>query len=311
MRRSARHWLAFQVWRIKFAVNKRLGPVAAWLLQTLRRTDRRRAAEIGAYFARGIGPWTPEQKTGRANLAAAFPEKSRTEITAILRGVWDNLGRVAAEFPHIDRMRTRQAGETDGYDITYDDLTAQRFETLRGSERPILIFAAHLANWELPALVAAQHGLETTVLYRPPNIGAIKDAILDIRARSMGNLMPTSFDAPLRLANILANGGRVAMLVDQHFGHGIDVNFFGRRCKVNPLIAKLARQFDCPVHGVRIVRLADRGRFLAELTDPIIEHRAADGRLDIGGTMQEITARVEAWIREYPDQWLWLHRRWR
>jgi KDO2-lipid IV(A) lauroyltransferase len=100
------------------------------------------------------------------------------------------------------------------------------------------------------------------------------------------------------------------MLVDQYYVRGVEVTFFGRRTMANPLLARLAQHFDCPIHGTRIVRLPGN-RFRAELTDEIKPARDADGKIDIAATTQIITNVVEGWIREHPEQWLWLHRRWR
>jgi len=88
------------------------------------------------------------------------------------------------------------------------------------------------------------------------------------------------------------------------------VIFFGRRCKANPLLARLAHHFDCPIHGVRVIRLGGR-RFRGELTEALNVPRDPDGRVNIERTMQVITSVVEQWVREHPEQWLWLHRRWR
>jgi KDO2-lipid IV(A) lauroyltransferase len=76
-------------------------------------------------------------------------------------------------------------------------------------------------------------------------------------------------------------------------------------------LAQLARHFDCPIHGSRVVRLADRNKFWGEITDPITPVRDAEGKIDIAGTTQAIADVVESWVREHPDQWLWQHRRWR
>ena len=161
--------------------------------------------------------------------------------------VWDNLGRVAAEFAHIDRLVILEPGEPGIGDILYTQETYDRFHRLRRDGKPALIFAAHLANWELPALVATRYGLDTTVLYRRPNIGAVSDAVIDIRHGSMGSLVPTGLDAPLKLLRVLEGNGHVAMLVDQHYVNGVDVTFFGRPCKANPFIARLARHVECPI----------------------------------------------------------------
>jgi Kdo2-lipid IVA lauroyltransferase/acyltransferase len=287
-----------------------MGWLTLAILRTIRLTDRRRTADFWAWFMRRLGPWLREHRIGRANLIAAFPDKPAAEIEQILAGVWDNLGRYGVEFAQIDRLTNADpSGPED--DIAADEVTSERFYRLRQDGKPALIFASHLANWELPALVAARHGLDTAVLFRRPNIGAVSDAVLKIRAGCMGTLVATGLDAPVRLLRMLEADRHVAMFVDQHFVKGVDVTFFGRRCKANPLIAQLARHVECPIHGTRIVRREDRNRFFIELTQAIDPARDAQGRIDIQGTMQVITTVIEGWVREHPEQWLWLHRRWR
>jgi KDO2-lipid IV(A) lauroyltransferase len=292
-----------------------LGAGAGWLtlaiLRGMRLTNRRRSADFWAGFMRRLGPRLPEHRIGRANLAAAFPDKPPAEIEQILAGVWDNLGRYAVEFAQIDLLTNADPSRPDD-DVVADAATSERFHRLRHDGKPALIFAAHLANWELPALVAARHGLDTAVLFRPPNIRAVSDAVLKIRAGAMGTLVATGLDAPVKLLRVLEAGGHVAMLADQHFVKGVEVMFFGRPAKANPLIAQLARHVECPIHGVRIVRRGDdRNRFMIEMTEAVAPARDPQGRVDIQGTMQAITAVIEGWVREHPEQWLWLHRRWR
>jgi len=292
-----------------------LDPVMGFLtlaiLRAIRLTDRRRTADFWGAFMRKVGPWLPEHRVGRANLIAAFPDKPAAEIEQILTGVWDNLGRYAVEFAQIERLTNADPSLPDD-DIVADPATSALFHELRHDGKPALIFASHLANWELPALVAARHGLDTAVLFRPPNIRAVSDAVLKIRAGAMGTLVATGLDAPVKLLRLLEANRHVAMLADQHYVKGVDVTFFGRRCKANPLIAQLARHVECPIHGTRIVRRADdKSRFAIEMTPAIVPARDAQGMIDIAGTMQVITTVIEGWVREHPEQWLWLHRRWR
>lgn len=304
--------------RLVRAVTRRLasisGLAAGWLavglLKAIRLMPRRTVADFTGLTMRKLGPLLREQRIGRANLAAAFPEKPADEIERILAGVWDNLGRCAAEFAHIDRLTNADPSlPTD--DIVADPATSALFHRLRLDGRPALIFAAHLGNWELPALVAGRHDLDTAVLYRRPNIKPISDAIVSIRANVMGTLVPTGLDAPVKLLRFLEANRHVATLVDQYFVKGVEVTFFGRPCKVNPLIAQLARHVDCPIHGTRIIRREDRNRFLIQMTDAIEPKRDAEGLVDIKGTMQVIMTVIEEWVREHPEQWLWLHRMWR
>ncbi len=287
-----------------------VGALVVGLLRATRYFDAEKTANLFARITRRVGPYLPEHRIGRANLTAAFSEKSADEIETILMGVWENLGRVGAEFAHLDHVWDFDLDHPDRGRIELAPGTKELFEKLRDDGKGALIFASHLANWELPALAAPAYGMESAVLFRPPNIAAADRAIQKMRAVNMGTIIATTADAPLRLAHALEDGVHVGMLVDQHFGRGVDVMFFERKAKANPLLARLARQIDAPIHGVRIIRLPGY-RFRAELSDEIVPPRDASGKVDVQATMQAITSVIEGWVREHPEQWLWLHRRWR
>ena len=296
---------------LKRARDAIIGAVAIGAIKVLRMVDPDRMADIAGWVTRTVGPLLPEHKLARAQLTAAFPEKSPAEIDTILRGVWDNLGRMGAEFAHLDRLWDFDVEYPERHgrvEVPKSDL--DRFVQLRMDGKPALIFTAHLANWELPAICAVTNKLDSAVLYRRPNITVIDRWVRETRAASMGDLIATGLDAPVKLADALRRGTHVGMLVDQYYVKGAEVTFFGRRTRANPLIARLAQHFNCPIHGTRIVRLPDH-RFRAELTEEIAPVRDADGKIDIAGTMQVIISVIEGWIREHPEQWLWLHRRWR
>jgi len=287
-----------------------VGALTVGMLRATRYFDPIKTANLFGRILRLVGPMTREQEIGRANLTAAFPEKSPDEIETILAGVWDNLGRLGAEFAHIDHIWEHDPAHPGDSRIEIQTRTHELFAQLRLDGKPALIFASHLGNWELPALAAVAHGLDAATLYRRPNIASANRIIEEMRAVKMGTLIPAGRDAPLRLADALQNGQHVAMLVDQYFTNGVDVTFFGRKTKANPTLARLLRQIECPVHGVRIIRLPGN-RFRAELSEEVQPVRDAAGKIDVQGTMQSVTSVIEGWIREYPDQWLWLHRRWR
>jgi KDO2-lipid IV(A) lauroyltransferase len=287
-----------------------IGALTVGMLRTTRYFDPLKTANLFARIARTVGPRLREQRIARANLTAAFPEKSPEEIETILAGVWDNLGRIGAEFAHLDKIWDYVEAHPETSRIELSDRTHELFYQLRLDGKPALIFASHLANWEMPALAAVAHGLDTAILYRRPNIASADRIIQEMRQVKMGTLIAAGRDAPLRLAEALRSGQHVAMLVDQYLTGGVEVTFFGRKTRGNPMLARLLRQVECPVHGVRIIRLPGN-RFRAELSEEVKPVRDANGQIDIQGTTQAVTSVVEGWIREYPEQWLWLHRRWR
>jgi KDO2-lipid IV(A) lauroyltransferase len=285
-----------------------LGRLVKWLIQLLRRADPDRASDFCGAVARRIGPYLPTHRIGQANLRAAFPDKDAAWIEAALRDAWENLGRVAGEYVHMARIWDFDPGHPDAGRIQTDSVPL--FEKLRLDGQPALCFTAHLANWELPAIAAAAHGLPSAVVYRMPNNKAVAREIVRIRAPLMGRMIRTRAQAALEMAAALDAGEHLGMVVDQHFSRGVDVVFFGRRCKANPSVARLARRFDCPVVGARVVRLPDH-RFRIEGFGPYDLPRGNDGQIDVVAATQMITTIIEGWVRENPGQYLWFHRRWR
>jgi KDO2-lipid IV(A) lauroyltransferase len=288
-----------------------VGALTVGLLRTTRYFDPLKTANLFGRATRFIGRRLREDQIGRANLTAAFPEKPAEEIETILAGVWDNLGRVGAEFAHLDHIWDYDPNHPEKPSrIEFSPRTKELFDQLRDDGKPALFFASHLGSWELPALGAVAHGLDAAILFRRPNIQSADRAIERIRAVKMGTLIPAGREAPLKLAQALQDGKHVAMLVDQYLTNGVEVTFFGRKTTANPMLARLRRQVECPIHGTRIIRLPNN-RFRAELSEEVKPAFDASGQIDVRGTMQAITDVVEDWVREYPEQWLWLHRRWR
>ena len=288
-----------------------VGALTIGMLRTTRYFNPIKTANLFGRVTRLIGPRLREQRIGRENLTAAFPEKSPEEIETILAGVWDNLGRMGAEFAHLDHIWDYDIAHPERPSrVEFSARSKELFDQLRDDGKPALFFACHLGSWELPALAAVAHGLDAAILYRRLNIEAADRAIERIRSVNMGTLIPAGRNAPLKLAEALQKGQHVAMLVDQYLTNGVEVTFFGRKTTANPMLARLRRQVECPIHGTRIIRLPNN-RFRAELSEEVKPVRDASGQIDIQGTTQAITSVVEGWIREYPDQWLWLHRRWR
>ena len=267
-----------------------------------------RSTAVGATLLRKVGPLLPAHRTALANLRAAFPEMPEAERQDIAMAAWDNLGRTGAEYAHLDTLFDYDPAAAGPLRTEVEGI--EHFFALRDDGRPGLIFSAHLANWELPAICAARFGLEATAVFRPPNNVAAARLVQEVRRSTMGGLAASGPGAAFRMQGVVERGGHLGQLIDQHFTRGVVVEFFGRPCLANPLLAKLARHYDCPVHGVRVVRLPE-GRFRLQLTPALDMPRGADGQIDVAGATQAMTTVVESWVREHPGQWLWMHRRWR
>src|SRR5438477_9024610 len=141
-----------------------VGALTIGMLRTTRYFDPIKTANLFGRIARSVGPMMREQRIGRANLTAAFPEKSPAEIETILVGVWDNLGRVGAEFAHLDHIWEHDPARPEDTRIEIGMGSYELSTQLRLDGKPALIFARHLAKWELRALAAVAHGLNTAIL---------------------------------------------------------------------------------------------------------------------------------------------------
>lgn len=256
---------------------------------------------------RYIGPKTKRHTLMLTNLRNAFPEKSEAEIEAIALGSWGHMGRLAAEYVFLDRLFDFDPDKPGEGRIEVSGIPL--FLDLRDNPRPFIVFSAHTGNFELLPVAGAAFGLYVSVLFRPPNNPYIGEKVFEFRAKRMGKLVPSHAGSSFALARQLEAGGGVGVLVDQKFKKGVSTKFFGRDVKTNPLLAKLARQFDCDVYPARCIRLPGN-RFRLEIEPRVDLPRNAAGQLDVTATAQLLNNKVEAWVREYPEQWLWYHDRW-
>lgn len=258
-------------------------------------------------FARYIGPKFWRHKLMMTNLRNAFPEKGEAELQEIAVASWGHMGRLAAEYVFLDRLFDFDPEQAEPGRVEVSGTPI--FLDLRDNPRPFIVFTAHTGNFELLPVAGKAFGLEVMVLFRPPNNPYIADKVFSFRSARMGQLVPSHAGSSFSLARRLDAGGGVGVLVDQKFRKGLSTNFFGRPVKTNPLLAKLVRQFDADVYPARCIRLPNN-RFRLEIEPRIELPRDERGNLDIQGTSQVLNDKVESWVREYPEQWLWYHDRW-
>jgi Kdo2-lipid IVA lauroyltransferase/acyltransferase len=263
-----------------------------------------RASAIGAWIGRTLIAPTRASKRARANLRLAFPGIKDAEIDSIVRGMWDNLGRVAAEYPYLGKMHS--LGPDSRIVVTGQENAVAALARGKG----ILLFSGHLANWEILALPARDHGLEGAAVVRPANNPYVNRWLERARiAHGMSELISKGQQGTLRAFRILRNGGTLALLIDQRASEGILVPFFGHDAQTTPLPAILALRLGATLLPVSAERLRD-SYFRIHLHPPMNPKITGDEDADVVALTTAMTAFVEARVREHPEQWLWIHRRW-
>lgn len=264
---------------------------------------------LASFVARLAAKRVRETGLARRNLALAFPEKSEAEREAILAGVWDNLTRTMAELPILRELALRDPTDPrKGLSDRVEFVGGEHAEAVVASGKVSVAFTAHLGNWEVLPCAIASLGIRLATLYRVPRNTHVTETLARWRG-DIVELVPSGPGAALRIARELKAGVHFCMMSDQRMPGGPVVPFFGRPAPSNPIVARMARQFDAPILGVRCIRLPG-SRFRVELSPPVDVPRDAEGKVDVDGATARINAVIEGWVREHPEQWLWLHDRW-
>jgi len=266
------------------------------------------ASTLGAAVARTIGPHLGVSRRARHNLARVFPEMSREQIETTVREMWDNLGRVVAELPHLPRIKVF-AGETSPGASRVEIVGLEHVDAARAAGRRILFFTAHFGNWEIGPLAMMRHGLPLHIVYRQSNNPWADRLFLNGRRGVVASLIPKGAEGARQIITALQKGGSAGMLVDQKMNDGIKVPFMGRDAMTAPALAQLALKFDCAVIPSVVERLGG-ARYRLTFEPPLPLPHSGNRHADILALMTEVNRRMEAWIRKRPGQWLWLHRRW-
>jgi len=195
--------LAFVSWPFRKIIEYVLLGIVLGLIGILRLLGPDRAANFTGKTARLLAPLVPANRVARANLKAAFPEKSEAEIETLLGNVTENLGRVAGEFALLESIWDYDAVRERGNRIEIPKDTIERFIKLRDDGKPAILFTGHLGNWELAGVAAAAQGLDTAVVYRPPNSPAFARIIERIRSKTMAELIPSRKQSIFSMVGVL------------------------------------------------------------------------------------------------------------
>jgi KDO2-lipid IV(A) lauroyltransferase len=236
-------------------------------------------------------------KTAKKNLNMVFPEITKLERRKILKKMWNNLGRTAAELAHLQDVEIVNRIKIIGV------------ENLPIQGKPAFMFSGHLANWELLACVAGAHNRPITAVYREANNKLVDKIIAQIRSTRCINLIPKGRQGAVKIVRAIKNNEAIAMLVDQKMNDGISVPFFGHKAMTAPAIAELALRYDALIIPARVIR-GEGANFEAIVYPPLNYTKTGDMVRDVENVMLAINQMLECWIKEYPEQWFWVHQRW-
>jgi KDO2-lipid IV(A) lauroyltransferase len=246
------------------------------------------------------------RQVGMRNLAMVFPEKSEAERARILRGVFASLGRQLAELCQFPKYTPENIDEV----VAYEGL--ENYERAYARRKGVLFLTAHFGGWELSAFAHSLHGHWLHIVMRPMD-NQYLDRLLQNYRTMHGNKTVAKDDFVRGLLAAMKAGETVGILMDTNMTppQGIFVDFFGIPACTASGLARIALRTDAAVvPGFTIWDPALRKYRLR--FDPALELiRSGDLEADIAANTQLFTRVIEEYVRKYPDQWLWVHRRWK
>jgi Kdo2-lipid IVA lauroyltransferase/acyltransferase len=262
------------------------------------------ASAIGGWIGRTLISPMRVSERARTNLRNAYPGIADAEVTRIVRAMWDNLGRVLAEYGHLDKIHWRAKRPR------IDVVDVENFERARAAGKGILLISAHFANWEIMPFAARDYGLSGGVVVRPTNNPYVARWLDRVRARNgLPEMIYKGPQGTRRIFTLLRRGDCICILVDQRASEGIPAPFFGRDAMTTPAPASLALKMGAKI--VPVWNERTRGaRFRMTVFPALDPPNTGDADRDMVQLTAAINAFVEERVRARPEQWLWIHRRW-
>jgi Kdo2-lipid IVA lauroyltransferase/acyltransferase len=246
---------------------------------------------LGGRLGRLVGPHLKVSRLGMENLQAAFPKKSPEACAKILKGMWEHLGRVAGEFPHLAKI--------------IQSTEVVNLEVLKNLDSAAILFAGHLGNWELPHWISINETIPISLISRPPTNPLTRWLFGIIRKHPLVGIIIKGAEGTREMMRVLQNKGHIGILIDQRISDGAPIPFFGRDALTALGPAKLAYKYDALLVPVQVERIGQKPAF------KVTFHKPFKATKDPVQTTKKINACLEDWIRENPEQWLWVHKRWK
>jgi KDO2-lipid IV(A) lauroyltransferase len=255
-----------------------------------------KASAIGGTIGRFIGPRLATSRKARRNLQNALPHLSNEQLDDVIKGMWDNLGRLIAEYPHLEQIAQERL-QMQGQDY---------LQAALAKGRGAVLFSAHMANWEtVPPYIQQHFNIQVNLMYRAPNNERV-DRLLT-HYRTLGGKMRAltkSRRGGQAAMKALRDGEIIGILIDQKYNEGISIPFFGIPAMTNPIFVKMAQKYDAPLLPFMIERT--QGAHFKVRCYPEIKTMGRSSE----DVIVEAHSLLEKWISKKPEQWLWLHRRW-
>lgn len=255
------------------------------------------------FIARVSLIYLPISRRAYKNIELVMPKLSIAERKKIIAGMWENLARVVFEYISLSRLKIYELNSR--VEVVGDEI----IEQLRQNGGPAILFLAHLAHWEIATMAAIQKGVKITQLYRRLNYPLTDKLIHFVHKKIAQDIITKGPDGARKMLETLRKGGIVSILLDQKLREGELIPFFGIPAMTPSAPARIALKLDCPFIPIQVERLPN-SHFRVTYHPPLKPRVKGDLQEQTTDLLKQMNELFESWIRQHPEQWLWLHRRW-
>ena len=259
------------------------------------------SSTLGGKLFEKIGPLFRSKKLIHSNLKKAFPHINLDSLQEITKLMWNNYGRVFAEYMFIKHFREDVSNKNikiEGQEILDD---------IKRKNKPVVFISGHLSNFELMAMHIEKSGIKLSAIYRPLNNIFLNKIMERIRKKYICKYqIKKGMGGMKKLIQLKKLNYSTALMIDQRVSQGIKSNFFNQKALTTTIPAQLVKKFNIPVVPVLIERINNTS-FKIVIKDPIIFR----GEETIQNITDKLNLLLEKMIVYKPEQWIWSHNRWK
>jgi len=266
----------------------------------------RNASNLGSILGKFIGPFFRSKSIIRQNIKIGLGNVDEKKEKEIINGMWSNIGRTFAEYIFLKDFKFNKTN------FNHMKINGVNYlDEIKKSNRPVIFYSGHFANFELMAMELDKSGIKTAAIYRPLNNFFLNPVMEYLRMKYIcPNQIPKGRSGTRQVINRVKDNYSIALMVDQRVGEGLKINFFSRPAQTTTIPAQLALKYDCKLVPISLKRIED---VIFEMTihQPYEISKTGNDHQDIQNITLKINEIIEKMVIENPNQWLWSHNRWK
>lgn len=259
-------------------------------------------SDFGAWLFRWLGPLTSAHRVAERNIRIVFPQATDDEVARLLDAQWASAGRWAVEFPLLDKIINDPS--------RVELVNGERLAEIARNKESVVFVSGHFSSFEIMPAAIVKAGIPCQITYRAANNPYVEARFRAARFRyGVRYFAPKGSDGAREIIEALGRGESVALMNDQKFNGGVAAPLFGVLAHTAPGPSRFALRFGIPIQPMSVQR-THKARFRVVVHAPFRLAETEDKQADIEAGVRRINAFIEDRVRDRPEEWFWVHKRW-